>query len=104
MINKGGTQFNPGFEFFKNYTQDHNIPFLVCLHAERKEVEDGKYNAQGNEILRYCEQNNIKVISGLKIGERLSDFRDQIHINESGQKRWAELLHNEIRQTIKICQ
>jgi lysophospholipase L1-like esterase len=104
MINKGGSEFNPGFEFFKNYTQDHNIPFLVCLHAERKEVEDGKFNAQGDEILRYCEQNNIKVISGLKIGERLSDFRDQIHINESGQKRWAELLQNEIRQTIKVCQ
>ena len=104
MINKEGTKFNPGFEFFKDYTQHHNIPFLVCLHAERKEVEDGKYNAQGEEILSYCAQNNIKVISGLEIGEQLSDFRDQIHINETGQKRWAELLNDEIHQTINFCQ
>jgi hypothetical protein len=103
MINKDGTKFNPGFEFFKNYTQAHSIPFIVCLHAESKEVETGKYNSQGEEILAYCASNNIKVISGLEIGEQLSDFRDQIHINESGQKRWANSLYNEIYQTIETC-
>jgi hypothetical protein len=103
MINKGGTKFNTGFEFFKTYAQSQNIPLLVCLHAESKEVENGKYNVQGEEILDYCAKNDIKLISGLQIGERLSDFRDQIHINESGQKRWAESLYNEIYQTIKTC-
>lgn len=103
MINKGGSKFNPGFEFFKNYTQDHNIPFILCLHAEGKEVEAGKYNAQGEEILAYCSRNNIKVISGLQIGELPGDFRDEIHINESGQKRWAETLYDEIYQTINTC-
>lgn len=103
MINKNGTEFNPGFEFFKNYTQDRGIPFVVCLHAEGKEVEAGNFNEQGQEILAYCARNNIKMISGLQIGEQPSDFRDEIHINESGQKRWAESLYDEIYQTIKTC-
>ena len=103
MINKSGSGFNPGFEFFKNYTRKHGIPFVVCLHAESQEVESGKFSAQGEEILAYCARNNIKVISGLKIGEELRDFRDEIHINEIGQKRWAKSLYDEILQTIKVC-
>ena len=104
MINKGAAEFNPGFEFFKNYAQEHNIPFIICLHAERKEVEDGNYNSQGQEILAYCSKNEIKVLSGLEIGEELTDFRDQIHINERGQKRWAQTLYDEIHRTIDLCQ
>ncbi len=103
MINKGGNKFNPGFDFFTKYSQEHNIPFVLCLHAERQEVEEGKYNTQGQEILEYCSRNKIKVLSGLQIGEQLSDFRDQIHINEAGQKRWAVSLFNEIQKTIEIC-
>jgi lysophospholipase L1-like esterase len=103
MINKNGDGFNPGFEFFKNYSRDHNIPLVVCLHAEMKEVEGGKFNEQGEEILAFCAKNDIKVISGLDIGESPSDFRDDIHINESGQKRWASALYTEIYNTIKDC-
>jgi lysophospholipase L1-like esterase len=103
MINKNGGEFNSGFEVFKNYSREHNIPLVVCLHAETKEVESQEYNEQGKEILEYCKKNDIKVISGLEIGEQLSDFRDDIHINESGQKRWAKRLYAEIYETIKEC-
>jgi hypothetical protein len=103
MINKNGPAFNPGFEFFKSYTQQHNIPLVVCLHAETKEIEAGKFNDQGAEILEFCARNEIKVISGLDIGEQLTDFRDDIHINESGQKRWAKALYTEIYNTIDKC-
>lgn len=103
MINKTGAEFNSGFEFFKNYTREHGIPFVVCLHAESKEVEAGKFNDQGAEIIAYCAKNDIKLISGLQIGEELRDFRDEVHINEIGQKRWARALHDEIRQTIETC-
>lgn len=103
MINKEGVVFNTGFEFFKNYTEKNGIPFLVCLHAEKQEVEDGKFNSQGEEILQFCQKNNIKVISGLEIGEEAGDFRDGIHINEQGQKRWAKVLFKEVAETIKSC-
>jgi len=103
MINKTGNEFNPGFDFFKDYTEKNQIPFLVCLHAESAEVKDGKFNKQGEEILRFCEKNGIKVISGFEIGEDLMDFRDDIHINERGQKRWAKVLAKEIQATTKAC-
>jgi hypothetical protein len=103
MINKNGNGFNSGFEFFKNFTQKNNIPFLVCLHAESEEIRAGNFNAQGKEILQYCALNNIKVISGLEIGEELNEFVDHIHINEKGQKRWAKVLYREIDETIKTC-
>lgn len=103
MINKNGVEFNPGFEFFKNFAQKNGIPLVVCLHAEQAEVEQAKFNEQGDEILQYCASNNIKVISGLQIGEALNDFRDGIHINEKGQKRWAKALFNEIQGMVKSC-
>jgi hypothetical protein len=103
MINKNGIGFNSGFDFFKDYTEKNQIPFLVCLHAETAEIKAGKFNAQGEEILRFCETNGIKVISGFEIGEDLKDFRDHIHLNERGQKRWAKALSKEIEATAKAC-
>ena len=103
MINKNGAGFNEGFEYFKNYTQQKGIPFVICLHAEAAEIEQGKFNEQGDEIIAFCKTNNIKLISGLEIGEELQDFRDQIHINERGQKRWAKVLFKEIQETVKSC-
>ena len=103
MINKGGVEFNSGFDFFKDFTKKNEIPFLVCLHAEKIEVEAGQFNTQGDEILKYCLKNNIKVISGIEIGEDVNDFRDSIHLNEKGQKRWAKVLLDEIQGTIKSC-
>jgi len=103
MINKHGSGFNPGFEFFKDYTQEHNIPFTVCLHAEDTELAQGKFNSQGQEILDFCAQHNIKVITGFDIGEKPGDYRDGIHINEKGQRRWAQALYKEIRDVLKSC-
>ncbi|WP_276373434.1 hypothetical protein [Chryseolinea sp. H1M3-3] len=103
MINKDGTEFNPGFEFFKTYSEANNIPLLVCLHAERKEVEQGKFNSKGEAILSFCAKNNIKVITGIDVAEKLSDFRDDIHINETGQRRWAKVLSKEIEDIVS-CQ
>lgn len=103
MINKNGQGFNTGFDYFRDYTQKHNIPFIVCLHAERIEVEQGRYNSQGDEIIDYCAKNNINLIKGLDIGENLGDFRDEIHINERGQKRWANVLAPAIQNIVKEC-
>jgi hypothetical protein len=54
MINKEGGQFNSGFDFFRNFAEKNNIPLLVCLHAERTEVEAGKFNSEVRRILNYC--------------------------------------------------
>ena len=103
MINKNGVGFNPGFEAFAKYIQQTGTPFLICLHAEQEEVKQNAFNEQGQEILKFCADNQIKVVSGLEIGEQLTDFRDGIHINERGQRRWGNALQKEIAETLKSC-
>ncbi len=103
VINKNGEDFNPGFEFIKNYTKTLNIPLIICLHAEEAEMNENKYNSQGEEIIRFCKKNNVKLISGLEVGENLSHMRDQIHLNSKGQKLWANVLLKEIKETLSTC-
>ncbi len=103
LISKEGNEFNPGFQNFKDYTEKHGIPFVICLHADRKEVQQQKFNSQGEEILAFCTLNNINIISGLQIGEDDNDFRDDIHINERGQRRWAKALLAEIKEKLTDC-
>ena len=103
MINKDGEGFNSGFEFFSTYAMEHNIPLVVCLHAETSELEQNKFNAQGEDIINFCKENNVRLISGLDIGEHSSQYRDQIHLNEQGQKLWAKVLLQEIKSTVKDC-
>lgn len=103
MINKHGVGFNPGFDFFNNYAKQHAIPLLICLHLETKEIEKNQFNEQGQEILNYCKANNIKVITGLEVGENTSHYRDNIHLNERGQNLWARALLEEIKNTEIAC-
>lgn len=103
MINKEGEGFNSGFIYFKEFADKNNIPLLVCLHAEKPEAELKKFNEQGEEILAYCSSNSIKVISGLAIGEEAIHYRDDIHLNEHGQRLWANVLEKEIRQVVSSC-
>lgn len=103
MINKGGADFNPGFQFFKEYCEQNGIPLIVCLHAEQFEVNQGKFSSEGEEVLEFCRQNNIKVIKGLDIGESIEDYRDNIHLNERGQKRWVKALSMAIEETVPAC-
>jgi len=100
MINKNGDGFNSGFEFFNTYAREHSIPLVVCLHAETSELEQNKFNKQGEEIINFCKEHNLRLISGLEIGERASQYRDKIHLNEQGQKLWSTVLLQEIKNTV----
>lgn len=89
-IAKGDT-FNQGFSSFFDYTQNNNIPFFIYLHPEMKEIEEGKYNEQGEQIIQFCKEHHICLIKGLA-HEDISCFRDNIHLNEHGQHVLANAL------------
>lgn len=103
MINKNGVGFNSGFQYFLEYSRNHNIPLLVCLHAEQPELQDKAFNEQGKEILAFCSENNIPVITGFDVGELPEYYRDEIHLNEKGQKAWVNVLSNAIRSNLTTC-
>lgn len=46
--------FNPGFDELKQMAYRARIPLVVFLHAEKPEMQAGKYNEQGQEIIAWC--------------------------------------------------
>lgn len=97
MITKNGTMFNPGFSQLKQIADSMKIPFYVCLHPERKEVELGHYNKQGQEIIDWCLKNNVTLIKELDEGIKQEMYRDNIHLNEKGQRFEASLMKKYIK-------
>ncbi|MBL4624610.1 MAG: hypothetical protein JKY42_05670 [Flavobacteriales bacterium] len=81
--------FNTGFNSFLSYTTLHNIPFTIYLHADKEELKQGSYNEQGLEIITFAKENKISIILDLENNLKMSDFRDDIHINEKGQRKLA---------------
>lgn len=93
-IDKGDTAFNAGFDALKRYADELGIPMVIFLHAERSEIKAGRYNDQGQEIIRFAEAEQIPLIRDLEHGASLEELRDNIHPDEAGQRRMADALHH----------
>ena len=89
-IQKGGKEFNPGFEQLREIAERDGMKFVIYLHPEKSEIETGAYNEQGDEIIAWARENNVPLYLGLEEGESLEGLRDNIHLNELGQQRLAE--------------
>jgi hypothetical protein len=58
-INKNGSAFNSGFQDLANYFRGKSIPFFIYLHPEKMETQNQTYNNQGQEIIKFCKNQNI---------------------------------------------
>lgn len=95
---KKSMKFNPGFSQLKTMADSLHIPFSIYLHAEKGELEAGKYNEMGEMIIKWTRQNNVPLMQGLKNGETLDMYRDIIHFNEKGQRHLASCLESIIKK------
>lgn len=84
--------FNPGFDELKQMAYRARIPLVVFLHAEKLEMQAGKYNEQGQEIIAWCQKIGVKLIKDIDSGFTLDDYRDDIHINARGQRKLASVM------------
>ena len=91
-IHKSGKKFNPGFDELKQMADSARISLVVFLHAEKPEMQAGKYNEQGQEIIAWCKKNGVKLIKDIDCGFTLDDYRDDIHINARGQRKLASVM------------
>ena len=91
-IHKKGLVFNPGFNGLKTISDSLNIPLIIYLHAEKAELLNKKYNNEGKEIIQWANLNGIKIIKELEYNFVDSDYRDNIHINDKGQKKLARII------------
>lgn len=92
QVEKKGITFNPGFDSLKKIAEQKHIPFCIYLHPELSELEQGKFNSMGQEILEWTEENGIYTVNGLTEEMEPDMYRDIIHLNEKGQRKLAETL------------
>jgi hypothetical protein len=86
------TAFNSGFNYFKTICYKKNISLIVYLHSEISELQKKQLHPNGKEIIRYCSQNNIFTIIGLK-KETKNLYLDEIHFNNTGHRFLANALY-----------
>lgn len=96
-INKGDEAFNSGFAALAAYAAEQHIPFVIYLHAERSEIKRGKYNGQGQEIIRFAEEQGVRLIKDIDHGAVADELRDNIHPNEAGQRRMAMVIFGAVQ-------
>lgn len=89
--------FVKGFDNLKQMADSLGIPFYVYLHAEQGEVNQGRYNDMGQQILQWADSADVKLINGIKEGEQLEMYHDAIHLNEQGQRHLADVLKKYVK-------
>jgi hypothetical protein len=96
-----GTVFNSGFYSFYLFSKEKEIPFLIYLHPDKREMKEKKYNEQGDRIIRFCEEYSIPILQGIEY-ENETLFRDEIHLNEQGQRILGNALLAEIKRLLSL--
>jgi len=90
-------EFTTGFQDIYEYCNQNKIELIIFLHSEKKEFLDRKNNSQGEEIITFCKENNIRLINEIGIPHEVDIYRDNIHLNNKGQKMIADTIFNYIR-------
>ena len=90
-----GSNWNHGWDELKEIAYQANIPMILILHAEKAELKAGDYNEKGLMIQQWANENQIKLIKDITILKE-ENYRDNIHVNASGQRVLADLMINEL--------
>jgi hypothetical protein len=90
---------NPGWKGFFDYVRENNLSLLVYLHPATDELNRKEFDKRGKQIISMLEENQIQYLSGMEY-ESVDGFRDQIHLNDSGQKVLAQALFKPLRAHI----
>jgi hypothetical protein len=85
------SNMNSGWQNFLSYTTNHNLPLLVCLHAEKNELNNKKFNSKGTRLINWFDAENIKYITDINVLDT-TDYRDNIHLNHTGHNKLYKLL------------
>ena len=90
-----GSDWNRGWDELKKIAKQADIPLILILHAELSELEVGDYNDKGKMIEQWAFENKIKLIKDITFLKK-ENYRDQIHINASGQRVLANMMIKEL--------
>ncbi len=82
-----------------DYCKLNEIKLIPYLHPELKELKAKKYNIDGEEWINIFKTNEIEFIDGMK-HETTDGYRDNIHLNNLGQKNMAEVAYPYVFKSI----
>jgi hypothetical protein len=89
-IDKFDGTINPGWKGLRDLCQNANVPLVVVIHHELAEVRAGHFNEQGQALLRHLRELGVRTVEEPVLSE--SSYRDNIHLNDQGQRDLAKLL------------
>lgn len=89
--------FVKGFDDLKQMADSLGIPMYVYLHAELGEVESGRFNEMGQQIIQWADSAQVMLLNGIKEGEHAEMYHDAIHFNEKGQRHLATVLEKHVK-------
>ncbi|MCF2520716.1 hypothetical protein [Dyadobacter sp. CY351] len=94
-IRKPGLTFNPGYEQIYEIAKKDSIPLFIYLHPETSEIELGHFNDQGDQIIAFAIQHNIRLVNEFSLGIDPKYYRklDVVHYNSQGQLFLANNLY-----------
>lgn len=93
--------FDKGFDQLLEISREKNIPMAIYLHAEQDEVKAGSYNEMGQMIIEWAEAHGVRLVEGLKAGEKENMYDDKIHFNEAGQRFLATQMVRLYKECLK---
>lgn len=96
------SKINPGWEQFISYSRENNIPLMVYLHAEKEELNSGKYNKFGQQILQMLDSSGVQHFQGIQVVNQADYYRDNIHLNSMGHRVLAHFLFPVIDSTLRV--
>lgn len=82
---------NPGLNQWLEWSKSNDIPMIVYFHPTQDELYKQVREERGKLLRSWLLENNIEFIDGMQFLQA-SDYRDNIHPNEKGQKRLAHAL------------
>lgn len=101
LIGHDDSKVNSGWNNFIQYCRKEKIDLLVYVHPEVEELKAKKFQNKGVNLLELLNIRNVEVINGLSLDHKLSEYRDNIHLNAEGHQRLYEILRPSIESHIK---
>jgi hypothetical protein len=86
-----GKVFNEGWAQLRDLSRRAGIPLVVVLHPEVGEVEMKHYDPRGRQLLDSLATWNLPVLRALPFMTK-DLYTDNIHVNDRGQRRIAQVL------------
>jgi len=86
-----GRQVNSGFKTLIDYAKKNDVKLYWYLHPTLREFRSKSYSSQGNQIKKLLLENNYSCMLGIHYMKE-EYYRDNIHMNNKGQKKLAEIL------------